>query len=155
MSLVLVYQTSENTNDKCLTKNYIFHMMEKKNITQLLKKMGIYYIYIIVYKENENYIYCTSLLKYPGNETERTTFKFATKENKQILLHLSKKFNSLFNCFVGLVLVLWYLMPFSTIFISWQSILLVEETRVPGGNHWPAASHWQTLSHNVVHLALS
>jgi hypothetical protein len=135
MSLVLVYQTSENTNDKCLTKNYIFHMMEKKNITQLLKKMGIYYIYIIVYKENENYIYCTTLLKYPGNETERTTFKFAPKENKQILLHLSKKFNSLFNCFVGLVLVLWYLMPFSTIFISWQSILLVEETRVPGGNH--------------------
>jgi hypothetical protein len=20
----------------------------------------------------------------------------------------------------------------------------------PGENHWPAASHWQTLSHNVV-----
>jgi len=33
---------------------------------------------------------------------------------------------------------------------SWQSVLLVEETRVPGENHWPAASHWQTLSHNVV-----
>jgi hypothetical protein len=29
----------------------------------------------------------------------------------------------------------------------------VEETRVPGENHWPVASHWQTLSHNVVHLA--
>ena len=34
--------------------------------------------------------------------------------------------------------------------ISWQSVLLVEETGVPGENHWPAASHWQTLSHNVV-----
>ena len=34
--------------------------------------------------------------------------------------------------------------------ISWWLVLLVEETRVPGGNHWPAASHWQTLSHNVV-----
>ena len=22
-------------------------------------------------------------------------------------------------------------------------------TRVPIENHWPAASHWQTLSHNV------
>ena len=34
--------------------------------------------------------------------------------------------------------------------ISWQSVLLGEETRVPGENHWPAANHWQTLSHNVV-----
>jgi len=34
--------------------------------------------------------------------------------------------------------------------ISWQSVLLVEETGVPGENLWPAASHWQTLSHNVV-----
>ena len=38
--------------------------------------------------------------------------------------------------------------------ISWRSILLVEETGGPGENHWPVASHWQTLSHNVVHLAL-
>jgi len=29
--------------------------------------------------------------------------------------------------------------------ISWQSDLLVEETRVPGENHRPAASNWQTL----------
>jgi hypothetical protein len=36
--------------------------------------------------------------------------------------------------------------------ISWQSVLLVEETRE---NHWPAARHWQTLSQNIVHLALS
>ena len=34
--------------------------------------------------------------------------------------------------------------------ISWRSVLLVEETRVPWENHWPAASHWQTLLHNVV-----
>ena len=34
--------------------------------------------------------------------------------------------------------------------ISWLSVLLMEETRVPGENHRPAASHWQTLSHNVV-----
>jgi len=36
--------------------------------------------------------------------------------------------------------------------ISWRSVLLVEETGVPGENHWPAASHWQILSHNVVSL---
>jgi hypothetical protein len=26
----------------------------------------------------------------------------------------------------------------------------VEETGVPGENHWPVESHWQTLSQNVV-----
>ena len=34
--------------------------------------------------------------------------------------------------------------------ISWQSVLLVEETRVLGENHRPAASNWQILSHDVV-----
>ena len=34
--------------------------------------------------------------------------------------------------------------------ISWQPILLVEETGVPGENHRPVASYWQTLSHNIV-----
>ena len=34
--------------------------------------------------------------------------------------------------------------------ISWLSVLLVEETRVLGENHRPAASHQQTLSHNIV-----
>ena len=56
----------------------------------------------------------------------------------------------------GLGLGLWCLTPLSTIFqyffifISWRSVLLVEETGVPGENHRSAASHWQTLSHNVV-----
>ena len=33
--------------------------------------------------------------------------------------------------------------------ISWWSVLLVEVTGVFGENHWPVASHWQTLSNNV------
>jgi hypothetical protein len=33
---------------------------------------------------------------------------------------------------------------------SWQSALLVEETRVLRENHRPATSHWQTLSHYVI-----
>ena len=36
--------------------------------------------------------------------------------------------------------------------ISWRSVLFVEETGGPAKK--PVASHWQTLSHNVVHLAL-
>jgi len=40
--------------------------------------------------------------------------------------------------------------------IPWGSVLLVEETGVPGENYKPVTSHWQTLSHNVVrvHLAI-
>jgi hypothetical protein len=34
--------------------------------------------------------------------------------------------------------------------ILWQSVLLVEETGVPRENHWPVASHWQPLSHNLI-----
>jgi len=34
--------------------------------------------------------------------------------------------------------------------ISWWSVLLVKQTGVPGENHLPVSSHWQTLSHNVV-----
>jgi hypothetical protein len=37
--------------------------------------------------------------------------------------------------------------------ISW-SVLLLEETKGHRENHRPVASHWQTLSHNVVHLVL-
>jgi hypothetical protein len=49
----------------------------------------------------------------------------------------------------------WWVMVFNATFnnisvISWRSVLLVEETGVPGKNHWPAVSHWQTLAHNVV-----
>jgi hypothetical protein len=43
-------------------------------------------------------------------------------------------------------------MVFNTTFkiisvISRRPVLLMEETGVPGENHGPAASHWQTLSH--------
>ena len=33
--------------------------------------------------------------------------------------------------------------------ILWWSVLLVEETELPGENHQTATSHWQTLSHTV------
>ena len=38
--------------------------------------------------------------------------------------------------------------------ISWRSFLLVEETAGLEENHRLVAGHWQTLSYNVVHLAL-
>jgi len=46
-------------------------------------------------------------------------------------------------------------MVFNTTFnnisvVLWRSVLLVEESGVPGENHRPAVSHWQTSSHNGV-----
>ena len=38
--------------------------------------------------------------------------------------------------------------------ISWLSVLLIEEIGVPGDNHRPAASLYQTSSHNVVSSTL-
>jgi hypothetical protein len=53
-------------------------------------------------------------------------------------------------CNLGLVGFMLFNATFNNISaLPWRSVLLVEETRVPGENHW------QTLSHNVVHLALS
>jgi hypothetical protein len=53
----------------------------------------------------------------------------------------------------------WFVLVFNSIsnnisVISWRSVLLVEETGGPRESHRPVASHWQTLSHNVVHLTL-
>ena len=41
-------------------------------------------------------------------------------------------------------------MVFSATFNNISVVILVKETEVPEENNWPAASHWQTLSHNVV-----
>jgi len=60
---------------------------------------------------------------------------------------------SLISFFVvkGSVMVVVFNVIFNNIsVISWRSVLLVEETGVPGENHRPVASHWQTLSHDAV-----
>ena len=49
-------------------------------------------------------------------------------------------------------LALWCLRPLSIIFQPYRGckLFLVGITGVPVENHRPAASHWQTLSHNVI-----
>ena len=62
-----------------------------------------------------------------------------------------KKKSILTACMPLRVMVVVFNATFNDISIksSWSD-LLVEEIRVPRENHQPAASHWQTLSHNVV-----
>ena len=85
------------------------------------------------------------------------TFIFESIQNLlSTLISIFKKTFALLN---RLCLLFACLMVFNTTFnnisvISWSSVLLVEETGEPRENHWPVACHWQTLSHNVVHLAL-
>jgi hypothetical protein len=54
--------------------------------------------------------------------------------------------------------LVWFMMfnaTFNNISVtSWCTVLLVEETGVLGENHRPAASHWQSLSHNVVSIGI-
>ena len=38
--------------------------------------------------------------------------------------------------------------------ISWRSVLLVEETKLPRENDRPVVRHWQALSYNVVSIYL-
>jgi hypothetical protein len=55
------------------------------------------------------------------------------------------------NCLFGLWCLRHLQQYFSyIIYISWWSVLSVKETGVPGEKHRPVASHWQTLSPNVV-----
>ena len=43
---------------------------------------------------------------------------------------------------------------FNNISVISYPALFMEETGVPGETHRPVASHWQTLSHNVIHISL-
>ena len=51
--------------------------------------------------------------------------------------------------------MVWFMVNNATSFnnisvVSWQLVLLLEETIVPGENHLPVASHLQTLSQYAV-----
>ena len=49
---------------------------------------------------------------------------------------------------------IWFMMLNSTFsnisIISWWSVILVDETGIPGENHRPTASHWQSSSYHAL-----
>ena len=87
----------------------------------------------------------------------------ATQLIVELKMMKNKRNNNIFNCIWWcrnvIISILICLMVFNATFnnfsaISCRSVLLVEETGVPGENHWPVESHRQSWSHNDVHLAL-
>ena len=87
-----------------------------------------------------------------------TEIKYKIPQSTSFMLCMSYRyFNKSSPLFLSHPIIFCYfgVMVFNAIFnnisvISWRSVLLVEETGVPEGNHRPVASHWQTLSHTVV-----
>ena len=87
---------------------------------------------------------CTIALKYINFVCKDCNISIS--ERKQNWTPPRKKFKS-----KNKLMIMVFNATFNTIsVISWRSVSLVEETGIPGENHRPVASHWQTLSHNVV-----
>jgi hypothetical protein len=81
-------------------------------------------------------------------------YKLSESDQYERSLHIVTQLHDLLGMHGIYIFV--FLMVFNATFnnisvISWRSVLLVGKT---GENHRPVASHSQTLSHNVVHLAL-
>jgi hypothetical protein len=72
-----------------------------------------------------------------------------TKTIKEIYCIIIYK---IYYCFLLMELML---TVFNATFKNISVISSMTVSFIGGGNHRPVASHWQTLSHNVVHLALS
>ena len=68
-----------------------------------------------------------------------------------IVSRLSYTYSNLVLCLLKFAWFMVFNTPFNNIsVIWWKTVLLLEETGVPRENHHPVASHWRTLSHNVV-----
>ena len=129
------------------TNNHQFHLLSPE------KKIPFKYWYHNLLKSDQKYIFFFYPCCYGNIIAKNAKYQIAWPLHKQFIyiwLLISTCFHHLILYFDG-----WF-MVFNATFnnisvISWWSILVVEET---GENHRAVASHWQTLSHNVVHLAL-
>jgi hypothetical protein len=103
---------------------HVFYIMDYHYISKIM----------LVYHERTNYIWIIYIYMFFVNFEEKY---LSTKKIPPLLFRLV--WFMVFNATLNNISV-----------ISWQSVLLVEKTQVPGENHRPVASHWQILSHNVV-----
>ena len=85
-----------------------------------------------------------------NNESTTLDKQRFTNKYSHISYHLNNWWSNIMFMVHHTLIGLWCLTPRSTLFqlYWWRRLQYPEKTR-------PAASYWQTLSHNVVHLALS
>jgi hypothetical protein len=126
----------------------IFHMSDPCSLSYEMTIKRTYTLQYMrnIFKKNSNF------------HDWRLKWLFHSFNIKHIILSINHTDNGSETSHILTTLFVW-MMVFNATFnnisvISWRSVLFVEETGVPGENHRPVASHWQTLSHDVVHLAL-
>ena len=110
------------------------------------------YIYKEIFKDQQN----NSFVKLSVRRLLSISFSKIMKRKIKVILNKSTNINQMNN---HLWLTdhevgggLWCFTTFNNISaISWQSVLLVEETGGPGEKHRPVASHWHTLSQKRDH----
>jgi hypothetical protein len=116
-------------------------MMEENlsfNVIFFIKKTNKKHHYLTVLNLAFNY----QLKKFICNLNDVPRYMFP--KYKSLLSFINKCLFVLFNTTFNNISV-----------ISWRSVLSWRKPEDPEKtNHRPLASHWQTLSHNVVHLAL-
>ena len=130
--------------------------MRKEN-----KNFGITAIFFKINISNIQYIYMCIFMLYQVICTILRNEKYRKVRFKEYLSSIShpaqNKHDSATTCinlfckicFMGVRVMVFNATFNNTSAILWQSALPVQETEAPGENHKPAASHWQTLSHNV------
>ena len=128
------------------------------NIINLTSNINIYLFLIVDNMENDTapaHYLKTSFVDFEKSSTKdyffrpcQTLYTFLSGIKKSLTL-LTYPFHHFFIVFI----YYWggYRVTFNIIsVISWRLVLVVNETGVPRENHRPIASHWLTLSHNVV-----
>jgi hypothetical protein len=83
----------------------------------------------------------------PLSSTNKTNLHYITEILSKVALNTIKQTKTYFKISLKILASI-------SGMLTWRLVLLVEDKGGPGENHRSVARHWQTLSHNVVHLTL-
>jgi hypothetical protein len=102
---------------------------------------GIVFAYMLCFGN------CYNVASVPGLSILDCLFRFSITFIAMIIFFTCLKIQNIKWSFIVTLRIMVFNATFNNIsVISWRSVLLVDETGVPGENHRPVASHWQTKS---------